>query len=85
MEPFEALTAARQEAAWRLELWTIYQAVADKMSTVTTSPILSNIDNQVSACQHECHPTQASANRGDRLATTSTSSRPVRKESAAFW
>lgn len=51
LEPFEALDAAWQEATWRLQVWSSYQAVADKMSAVTTSPILSNIDNQVSACR----------------------------------
>jgi hypothetical protein len=49
VEPFEALAAAQEEAAWRLDVWSVYQAVADNMSSVTTTPILSNIDNQVGA------------------------------------
>jgi hypothetical protein len=44
------LADVQEEATWRLNVWQLYQAVADKMSTVTTTPILSNIDNQVGTC-----------------------------------
>ena len=47
VEQFEALAAAQEGAAWRLEVWSVYQAVAEKMSAVTTSPILSNVDSKV--------------------------------------
>jgi hypothetical protein len=47
VEPFEALAAAQKEADWRAGVWATYQAIAEKMSEATTSPVLSHIDNRV--------------------------------------
>jgi hypothetical protein len=55
VEQFEALAAAQEEAAWRLEVWSVYQVVADQMSAITTSPILSNIDNKVGTSEQRGH------------------------------
>jgi hypothetical protein len=55
VEQFDTLAAAQEEAAWRLEVWSVYQAVAEQMSAITTSPILSNVDNKVGTSQQRGH------------------------------
>ena len=55
VEQFETLAAAQEEAAWRLDVWSVYQGVAEQMSAITTSPILSNVDNKVGTNEERDH------------------------------